>query len=66
MARKIDYTTSYSVNFNLRDRNAGDDVKTVNMSWDNRSVEEVQDNLNTWLRAIGVPLEVIKKGDAAK
>jgi hypothetical protein len=66
MARKVEYNTSYSVNFSMRDRNAGDDIKTINMNWENRSVDEVQENLNTWLRAIGVPLEVVKPNEVIK
>lgn len=66
MARKIELNTSYNVNFSLRDRNNGEDVKVVNMNWENRSDEEIQHNINTWLTAIGIPLEVIKKGDKQK
>ena len=61
MAKTVNLNTSYSVNFNLRDRNSSDDVKTISMNWENRTVEEIQENLNTWLIAIGIPLEVIKK-----
>ena len=52
MGRKIEHSTSYNVSFSLRDKNSGDDVKVVNMNWENRSNEEIQQNINTWLTAI--------------
>ena len=66
MGRKIEHSTSYNVSFNLRDKNSGDDVKVVNMNWENRSNEEIQQNINTWLTAIGIPLEVVKKDGEQK
>lgn len=57
---------SYNVNFSLRDDSTNDDIKTVNMNWENRSVEETVSNLNTWLNAIGLKdVEVVFKGDVA-
>jgi hypothetical protein len=31
------------------------------MNWENRSLEEVKNNLNTWLRAANLDLEVVDK-----
>jgi hypothetical protein len=57
---------SYNVNFSLRDDSTNDDIKTVNMNWENRSVEETVSNLNTWLNAIGLKdVEVVFKSDVA-
>jgi len=57
---------SYNVNFSLRDDSTNDDIKTVNMNWENRSVEETVSNFNTWLNAIGLKdVEVVFKSDVA-
>lgn len=46
-------TESWNVSFNSRDKNTSEDVKCVSMNWENRSLEEICDNLNTWLVASG-------------
>lgn len=57
--RKI--SESYSVSYTARDVDSSDDVKAISMNWDNRSIDEVKDNLNTFLLAIGCQLEVVEK-----
>ena len=37
----------------------GDDIINVNISWENGDLNALQDNLNTWLRSIKVPLKVV-------
>jgi hypothetical protein len=56
-AKQANYE-NYSVSYNCRERNNNEDIKCVSMSWENRSVDEIMDNLNTWLTACGVPLKV--------
>lgn len=58
---KIKTKDNYNVSYNLRDDNTNDDIISVNMNWENRSIEEVKNNLNTWLRAAGLELEVVDK-----
>ena len=63
---KIKTKDNYNVSYNLRDDNTNDDIISVNMNWENRSLEEVKNNLNTWLRAAGLELEVVDKKAGAK
>lgn len=37
----------------------GDDIINVNISWENGDWHALQNNLNTWLRSINVPLKVV-------
>ena len=43
----------FNVSYNRRDKNTNEDIKSISMNWENRSPEEVMDNLNTWLTAAG-------------
>jgi len=61
MAKASKTKDSYNVCYTLRDDDTNDDIIVVNMNWENRSVEEVKNNLNTWLRASGLKLEVVDK-----
>lgn len=58
---KIKTKDNYSVEYTLRDDNTNDDIVRVNMNWENRPLEEVKTNLNKWLVAIDIPLEVVDK-----
>ena len=60
MAKKTT-NENFNVNYTCRDKNTSDDIKNVSMSWENRSVDEVRDNLNTWLSAAGYELTVVSK-----
>jgi len=51
---------SWNVSYSARDAQTNDDVMSLNMGWENRDVVSVQANLNTWLKAIGLPLEVVE------
>ena len=63
---KIKTRDSYNVSFSIRDDSTNDAIKTVNMDWENRSVEEIISNLNTWISAIGLKdVEVVLKSDVA-
>lgn len=61
MAKANKTKDNYNVSYNLRDDNTNDDIISVNMNWENRSIDEVKNNLNTWLRAAGLDLEVVDK-----
>jgi hypothetical protein len=52
MAKKTT-NENFSVTYTCRDKNTSDDIKNVSMNWENRSVDEIVDNLNTWLTATG-------------
>lgn len=52
MAKK-QTTETWNVSFTCRDKNTSDDIRSINMNWENRPIEEVVDNLNTWLVAAG-------------
>jgi hypothetical protein len=58
---KIKTKDNYSVEYTLRDDNTNDDIVRVNMNWENRPLEEIKSNLNKWLVAIDIPLEVVEK-----
>ena len=61
MAKATKTKDSYNVSYTLRDANTHDDIVSVNMNWENRSPEEVKNNINTWLRASNLDLEVVDK-----
>jgi hypothetical protein len=61
MAKSSKTKDNYNVSYTLRDSNTHDDIVCVSMNWENRSIEEVKANLNTWLRAAGLDLEVVDK-----
>jgi hypothetical protein len=52
---------SYNVSYTLRDNSGGDDIISVSMNWENRDLEEVKKNFNTFLNSIGVDLVVTDK-----
>jgi hypothetical protein len=61
MAKANKTKDSYNVSYTLRDDNTNDDIISVNMNWENRSIDEVKNNINTWLRAANLDLEVVDK-----
>jgi hypothetical protein len=61
MAKANKTKDNYSVSYTLRDDNTNDDIISVNMNWENRSIDEVKNNINTWLRAANLDLEVVDK-----
>jgi|CryBogDrversion2_2_1035213.scaffolds.fasta_scaffold26540_2 hypothetical protein len=61
MAKVNKTKDSYNVGYTLRDANTHDDIVCVNMNWENRPIEEIKENINTWLRAIGLDLVVVDK-----
>jgi hypothetical protein len=50
---------NFNVSYYCRDKNTGEDIKNMTMNWENRSIEEIIDNLNTWLTAAGYPELVV-------
>jgi hypothetical protein len=50
---------NFNVSYYLRDKNTSDDIRNISMTWENRSIEEIIDNLNTWLTAAGYPELVV-------
>jgi len=59
---KVKTRDSFNVSYTLRDDSTNDDIKTVNMNWENRSLDEVISNLNVWLTASGLNnVEVVLK-----
>lgn len=61
---KVKTRETFNVSYALRDDDTNDDIKTVNMNWENRTVEQSIANLNVWLKAIGIEdVEVSLKSD---
>lgn len=61
MAKKTT-NEGFNVSYYCRDKNTNDDIKNVSMNWENRSADEIRDNLNTWLVAAGYgELQVVLK-----
>lgn len=58
MAKQIE--VNYSVNYSARDSDTHDTIRDINMNFDNPSMEDLVDNLNTWLQAIKLPLKVVE------
>jgi len=55
-------TTDYmNVSYRLDDANTNDTMRDVSMNWANRTPEEVRANLNIWLTACGLDMEVVIK-----
>jgi hypothetical protein len=54
---------SWTMNYRAYERETGDDIRNLNVSWENRSVSEVRDNLNAFLTMVGIRLTVV---DAAE
>ena len=52
---------SWNVQYYSREAQSGEDIMNLNMGWENRDIDSVQKNLNTWLTAIGINLEVVVK-----
>jgi hypothetical protein len=50
---------SYSLSYSSRDEDTRDTFRDISFNFDNPSVEEVAENINTWLAAIKVPLKVV-------
>ena len=49
---------SWNVQYYARDTQTDQDVLNLTMSWEFGDTESVKKNLNTWLAAIGIPLQV--------
>jgi hypothetical protein len=59
---KVKTRDSFEVRYSLREDSTGDDIKTVNINWENRTVEQTIENLNIWLKAVGLDdVEVSRK-----
>lgn len=50
---------NWSVSYVIRERDNCKDIRNVQMSWENRTVEELMDNLNAFLASTRTPLRVI-------
>ena len=57
---------NFSVSYTCRDAHTGDDIKNINMSWENQPEHEIRQNLNVWLASIGLDMEVILKQNPTK
>jgi hypothetical protein len=51
---------NYRLDYDCRNDNH-DTIRSINMNFENPSDEDLMENLNTWLTAIKVPLEVVLK-----
>jgi len=60
MGKQVKLNESWNVQFYSREASTGEDVGSVSMNWENRDVETVMKNLNTWLTAVGIPLKVVE------
>jgi hypothetical protein len=49
---------NWNVQYYARDAQTNQDVLNLTMSWEFGDTESVKKNLNTWLSAIGIPLQV--------
>jgi hypothetical protein len=60
MAKNKTINTSYDLGYSARNENH-DTIRDIRINFENPDDEFLMDNLNTWLRAIGVGLEVVEK-----
>jgi tRNA threonylcarbamoyladenosine modification (KEOPS) complex Pcc1 subunit len=66
MAKNKTINTSYDVSYSARDEDHNT-IRDIRINFENPDVSDLCENLNTWLRAINVPLvvtnsEVSQKG----
>ena len=54
------------MSYTCRDPHTGDDIKNINMSWENQPLTEIMQNINVWLSSIGQELEVVNKSKIQK
>jgi len=60
MAKNKTTNTSYDLGYSARNENH-DTIRDIRINFENPDIEFLMENLNTWLRAIGVDLEVVQK-----
>ena len=60
MGKQVKLNENWNVSYSSRESTTGEDVVSLQMNWENRDIETVMKNLNTWLTAIGVPLKVVE------
>jgi hypothetical protein len=60
MAKNKTINTSYDLGYSARNENH-DTIRDIRINFENPDSEFLMENLNTWLRAIGVDLEVVVK-----
>lgn len=61
MAAKVKTNEYMSVDFRQSEKNSGDTIRSVSMNWENRTDDEIKDNLNAWLVSCNIGLEVVVK-----
>jgi len=61
MAKQRQVNENWSISFTRREKNSGEDMINLSMSWENGDVEHAMENLNTWLTAIKAPLKVVEE-----
>ena len=61
MAKSKTYNERWNVSCSKTDSQSNDTIKDLTLSWENLEAEGVKQNLNMFLAAIGVNLEVIDK-----
>jgi hypothetical protein len=61
MPKQTKMYENWNVQYYARDGQTNEDILNLQMSWENRSPDEVMKNLNTWLSAINIPLKVVNK-----
>lgn len=57
---KTQMNISYDLGYSARNENH-DTIRDIRINFENPDDEFLMENLNTWLRAIGVDLEVVHK-----
>jgi hypothetical protein len=60
MAKKQVLNVSYDLSYSSRNDNH-DTIRDIRINFENPDDEFLMENVNTWLRAIGVDLEVVHK-----
>jgi hypothetical protein len=56
---KVKLAENWNVGYVRRDANTNDDILNISLNWENQTIEQVKNNLNTWLLASGIPLKVV-------
>lgn len=52
-------TESWSISYCLTERDSGHERRNMQMSWQNRTPDQILGNLNAFLVAAGAPLKVV-------
>lgn len=55
------YSEHWHISYNKANTKTNDIIKNLSLSYENLDIDGIRQNLNMFLAAIGIPLEVVNK-----